>query len=85
LEGIVYELSAVIGLDGFYGEAELCGDIVAKISDVGCNLIFANKRKSPTIVGKIIEQNEVIPRTRNTCNRGCPHVTMNKFKRHGAK
>jgi hypothetical protein len=46
LEGIVYELNAVIGLDDFYGEAELCGDIVAKISDVGCNLRFANERKS---------------------------------------
>jgi hypothetical protein len=85
LDGIVYELSAVIGLDGVYGEAEMCGDIVVKISDVGCNLRFADERKSPTIVGKIIKQNEVILRTRNTCNRGCPHITMNKFKRHGAK
>ena len=75
----------VIGLDGFDCEAELCGDIVAKIGDVGCNLRFANERKSPTVVGKIIEQNEVILRTQNTCNGGCPHVTMNKFKRHGAK
>jgi hypothetical protein len=45
-EGIVYELGAVVGLDGFDGEAELCGDIVAKIGDVGCNLRFANGEKS---------------------------------------
>ena len=74
----------VIDLEGFDGEAELCGDIVAKI-DVGCNLRFANEGKSSTKMGKIIEQNEVILITRDTSNRGCPHVTMNKFKRHRAK
>ena len=60
MKGIVYELGAVIGLDGFDSEAELCGDIVAKIGDVGCNLRFANEGKSSTKMGKIIEQNEVI-------------------------
>lgn len=47
--GIVYELSAIVGLDGFYGEAELCRNIVAKVSYVGCNLRFANEGKSPKI------------------------------------
>ena len=55
LEGIVYELSAIIVLDGFDGEAELCGDIVAKICDMGCNLRLANEGKSPTKMCKIIE------------------------------
>jgi hypothetical protein len=72
-------------LYGFDGEAELCGDIVAKIGDVGCNLRFANEGKSPTKMCKIIEQNEVISITPDTSNRGCPHITMNKFKRHRAK
>ena len=63
----------------------MCGDIVAKIGDVGCNLRFANEGKSSTKMGKIIEQNEVILITRDTSNMGCPHVTMNKFKRHRAK
>jgi len=75
----------VIGLDGFDSEAELCGDIVAKIGDVGCNLRFANEGKSSTKMGKIIEQNELTLITRDTSNMRCPHVTMNKFKRHRAK
>jgi hypothetical protein len=54
-EGIVYELCAVIGLDGFDGEAELCGDIVAKICDMGCYLRFANEGKSPIEMSKIIK------------------------------
>ena len=75
----------MISLDGFDGEAELCGDIVAKFGYVVCNLRFANEGKSPTKMCKIIEQNEVILITRDTSNMGCPHVTMNKFKRNRAK
>jgi hypothetical protein len=52
-----------------------------KNSYVGCNLRFANEEKSPTKMGKIIEQNEVILITQDTSIRGCPHITMNKFKR----
>ena len=63
----------------------MCGDIVVKVTDVGCYLRFANEGKIPTKVCKIIEQNEVILITRDSGNRGCPHVTMNKFKRHRAK
>jgi hypothetical protein len=60
LEGIVYELDVVIGLEGFDGEAELCGDISAKIGDVGCYLRFANEGKSPAKMRKTLEQNEVV-------------------------
>ena len=48
LEGIVYKLSAIIGLDGFDGEAKLCGDIVAEICDMCCNFRLANEGKSST-------------------------------------
>ena len=54
-EGTVYELSAIIGLDGFDGEVELCGDIVAEICDMCCNFKLVNEGKSPTKMCKIIE------------------------------
>ena len=50
----------VIGLEGFDGEVELCGDISVKIGDVGCYLRFANEGKSSAKMRKIIEQNEVV-------------------------
>lgn len=60
----------VLGLDGFDGEAELCGDIVAEICDVGCYLSFVNEGKSPAKMCEIIEQSKVILITRYTGNRG---------------
>ena len=62
----------------------MCGYIVVEIGDVGCYLRFANEGKSSAKMRKIIEQNEVVLITEDASNRRCPHVTMNKFKRHGS-
>ena len=55
MEGIVYELSVVVSLDGFDGKARLCGYVCAKVGDVGCNLRFANEGRSPTKMSVIIK------------------------------
>ena len=55
MEGIVYELGAIVSLDGFDGETELCGYIVAQICDMCCNLRLGNEGKSPTKMCKFIE------------------------------
>ena len=55
MEGIVYELSAVIGLDNFDGKAELSVDIIAKMCNMCGDFRFASERKSPTEMSKIIK------------------------------
>ena len=47
-EGIVYELSAVVGLDSFDGKAELSVDIIAKIYNMCGDFRFASEGKGPT-------------------------------------
>jgi hypothetical protein len=85
MEGIVYELSAVVCLDSFDGKAELSVDIIAKICNMCGNFRFASEGKCPTKMSEIIKQNEIILMPGYTGNRGCPYITVNKFKGHGAK
>ena len=55
MEGIVYELSAVVGLDSFDGKAELIVDIIAKICNMYGDFIFVSEGKGPTEMSKIIK------------------------------
>ena len=55
MEGMVYELSVVVGLDSFDGKAELSVDIIAKICNMCGDFIFASEGKGPTEMSKIIK------------------------------
>ena len=55
MEGIVYELNAVVGLDNFDGKAELSVDIIAKICNMCGDFRFASKGKGPTEMSEIIK------------------------------
>ena len=55
MEGIVYELNAVVGLDNFDGKAELSVDIIAKICNMCGDFRFASEGKGPTEMSKIIK------------------------------
>ena len=55
MEGIVYEPSAVVGLDSFDGKAELSVDIIAKICNMYGDFRFASEGKGPTEMSKIIK------------------------------
>ena len=55
MEGIVYELSAVVGLDSFDGKAELSVDIIAKNWNMCGDFRFASEGKGPTEMSKIIK------------------------------
>ena len=55
MEGIVYELSVVVGLDSFDGKAELSVDIIAKFCNMCGDFRFASEGKAPTEMSKIIK------------------------------
>ena len=55
MEGMVYELSVVVGLDSFDGKAELSVDIIAKNCNMCGDFRFASEGKSPTEMSKIIK------------------------------
>lgn len=55
MEGIVYELSAIVGLDSFDGKAELSVDKIAKICNMCGDFRFASEGKGPTEMGEIIK------------------------------
>ena len=55
MEGIVYELSVVVGLDNFDGKAELSVDIIAKICSICGDFRFVSEGKGPTEMSKIIK------------------------------
>ena len=55
MEGIVYELSAVVGLDSFDDKAELSVDIMAKICNMCGDFRFTSEGKCPTEMSEIIK------------------------------
>ena len=55
MEGVVDELSAVVGLDSFDGKAELSVDIIAKICNMCGDFRFANEWKNPIKMSIIIK------------------------------
>ena len=55
MEGVVDELSAIVGLDSLDGKAELSVDIIAKICNMCGDFRFASEGKGPTEMSKIIK------------------------------
>jgi len=55
MEGIVYELSAVVGLDSFDSKAELIVDIIAKFCNMCGDFRFVSEGKGPTEMSEIIK------------------------------
>jgi len=81
VHGVVNKLSPIIGLKALNGKAELGVSISNKINDMLMYIGFVLKRERPTIVRKIIQQNQVVGTTRNTSNRRGPDITVNYLKR----
>ena len=72
----VIELTAIVALDGLDRSAKLRAHIGKKVREGGKSIGFRTKRKCPSIVGAIIDNNEIIFVTRHTSDRGCPKITM---------
>jgi hypothetical protein len=75
-DGGVVELLAVVSLEGEDGATELHRHIRIKGGECRGDIRFLTKRKSPDKVRKIIENNEIIKKTRMTRYRGRPYITM---------
>ena len=67
---------AVVTLDGLDRSAKLRAHIGKKVRKHGKSLRFKAKRKCPSIVGAIINNNKIIFLTWHASNRGCPRITM---------
>ena len=55
MEGMVDELSAIVGLDSLDGKAELSVDIIAKICNMCGDFRFASEGKGPIEMSEIIK------------------------------
>jgi len=55
MEGVVDELSAIVGLDNLDGKAKLSVDIIAKKCNMCGDFRFVNEWKSPTKMSIIIK------------------------------
>ena len=80
VHGVVNKFSPIIGLEALNGKAELSASISDEINDMLMYIRFVLKRECPTIVRKIIQQNQVVGTTRNTSNRRGPDITVNYLK-----
>ena len=77
--GGVIELTPVVTLDGLNGEAELSGHPGKKVEG-GEGLRLGAQRKSPRVMRKIINNDQIIFITRHAEYRRCPQVTVNQIK-----
>ena len=57
---VIHELSAVVRLNSFKRQTELCANIVRKIDDMHINFGFLFERKSPTEMSEIVENDQII-------------------------
>src|SRR6185312_13972299 len=78
--GGVVELTPVVTLDGLNGEAELSGHPSKEVEEGGEGLRFGAQRKSPRVMRKIINHNQIIFITRHAEYKRCPQVTVNQIK-----
>lgn len=69
---IVHKLFAIVDLNRLKGALKLSANISVKIDNGVMNIIFPSKRKGPTKVREIIDNDKVILKTRWTLNRRCP-------------
>ena len=80
VHGVVNKFSPIISLKALNGKAELSASISDEINDMLMYIGLVLKRERPTIVQKIIQQNQVLGTTRNTSNRRGLDITVNYLK-----
>jgi hypothetical protein len=78
--GVVIELTTVVALNGLDSEAELSGHPGQRSGGGGESLRLGTKRKSPRVVGKIIDYYEIVLIARKARNRRSPQIIVNKIK-----
>jgi hypothetical protein len=76
--GGVIKLMSIIALDAPDGATKLCGHKSKEVGEGGEGLLA--QRKSPGIVGAVIEDDQVILVTKDTWNRGGAKVTVYGIK-----
>jgi hypothetical protein len=78
--GGVIKLASIIALDAPDGAAKLRGHKGKEVGEGGEGVRLLVQRKSPRVVGAVIEDDQVILVTRDTRNMGGPKVTVYKVK-----
>jgi hypothetical protein len=72
----IIKFSAIVALDSFHGGVKLRTHISEKIRDGGESIGFNTKRKGPSIMRIIVNNNEIIFVTGHTNNWRCPKITV---------
>jgi hypothetical protein len=70
--GGVVKLTTIVTLDGFDGEAELCGHPSEEVKNRGESIRLRMQGKSPRIMRKIIDHHKIVLISRNTDDKRCP-------------
>jgi hypothetical protein len=78
--GGVINLASIITLDAPDGAAKLRGHKGKEVREGGEGVRLLAQRKSPRVVGEVIENDQVILVTRDTRNKGGPKVTVYEVK-----
>ena len=76
--GGVIELPPIVTLDGLNGEAKLSGHLGKEVEEGGKGLRLGAQRESPRVMGKIINNDQIIFIARHAEYRRCPQVTEEK-------
>ena len=76
-DGGVEKLGAIVGLHGYDGEVELGAGIGNKVNDYVGRVRLRPERKSPHVMRVVIDDNEIVFKTRIAKNGRCPQITMN--------
>jgi hypothetical protein len=78
--GEIIKLTSIIALDASDGATKLRGHKGEEVGEGGECVGLLAQRKSPRVVGAIIEDDQVVLATRDTQNRGGPKVTVYEVK-----
>jgi len=78
--GGVIELTPIVTLDDFNGEAELSRHPGKEVQECGKSLRLGAQRKSLRVMRDIINHYQIVFIIRNAGYRGCPQITVNKIK-----
>ena len=62
----VVKFFAIVTLNKFDWKKEVCGDIFLKVKESGVDIGFVAQRKGPYKMSKIIKNNKVVLKTRDT-------------------
>jgi hypothetical protein len=76
----VVKLTPVVSLESTNCAPKLRAGKGMERHDVLGDLGLVPQGDSPDEMSEIIEKNKIVLKTSETCNRGCPNITMNQFK-----